>query len=175
MRSDNAAMTSETDDRRVVIEPADAHSTEVQGLLASYFAEVQAAFGYDDAHAPPAVPEHFTPPHGQFLVVRDHDGTATGCGAVRLLDPATAEIKRMWLHPSMRGRGAGWALLTALESAAVTLGASRGVLDTNATLTSALALYRAAGWVEVPPYNENGDATHWFAKDLIDDQVKIRG
>ena len=42
----------------------------------------------------------------------------------------------------------------------------RGVLDTNATLTSALALYRAAGWVEVPAYNDNDEATHWFAKDL---------
>jgi GNAT superfamily N-acetyltransferase len=159
-------MTAEADDRRVVIEPADAHSAEVRGLLASYFAEIQAAFGYDDAHAPPTVPEDFTPPQGQFLVVRDGAGTATGCGGVRLVDPATAEVKRMWLHPSMRGRGAGWALLTALEAAAVDLGASRGVLDTNVTLTSALALYRAAGWVEVPAYNDNDQATHWFAKDL---------
>jgi GNAT superfamily N-acetyltransferase len=159
-------MTSETDDRHLVIEPADPHSPEVTGLLASYFAEIHAAFGYVHEQAPPAPPEDFTPPRGQFLVVRDHDRTATGCGAVRLLDPATAEIKRMWLHPSMRGRGAGWALLTALESAAVDLGASRGVLDTNATLTTAIALYRAAGWVDVPPYNENGDATHWFGKEL---------
>ena len=59
------------------------------------------------------------------------------CGAVRLLDPATAEIKRMWLHQSIRGRGAGAALLAALEAAAVELGANRGVLDTHATLTSA--------------------------------------
>jgi GNAT superfamily N-acetyltransferase len=159
-------MTVDGDDRRIVIEAADPHSAEVEGLLASYFAEIHAAFGYDDDQAPPAPPEDFTPPRGQFLVVRSDDGTATGCGAVRLLDPATAEIKRMWLHPSMRGRGAGWALLTALESAAVDLGASHGMLDTNATLTTAIALYRAAGWVDVPPYNENGDATHWFAKEL---------
>jgi GNAT superfamily N-acetyltransferase len=149
-----------------LIEPADARSPEVAVLLASYFAEVQAAFGYDDAHAAPTVPEDFTPPHGRFLVVRDADGKATGCGGVRLIEPEIAEVKRMWLHPSMRGRGAGWALLNALEAEAVALGARRGVLDTNATLTSALALYRAAGWVEVPAYNDNGDATHWFAKDL---------
>lgn len=160
-------MTAETDGRQVTIEAADARSAEVQDLLASYFAEIQAAFGYDDAHAAPTVPEDFTPPQGQFLVVRNGDGTASGCGAMRLLDPATAEVKRMWLHPSLRGRGAGWALLTALEAAAVDLGAQRGVLDTNVTLTSALALYRAAGWEEVPPYNDNTEATHWFAKDLI--------
>jgi GNAT superfamily N-acetyltransferase len=66
----------------------------------------------------------------------------------------------------MRGRGAGRALLHALESAAVELGATTGVLDTNATLTSALALYRVNGWQEVPPYNDNPEATHWFRKQL---------
>jgi GNAT superfamily N-acetyltransferase len=153
-------------DDDVLIEPADPRSDVVAGLLASYFAEIQAAFGYDDAHAAPTAPEDFTPPHGCFLVVRDSDGEPAGCGAVRLIDADTAEVKRMWLHPSMRGRGAGWALLVALEAKARELGARRGVLDTNATLTSALALYRAAGWVEVAAYNENEEATHWFAKDL---------
>jgi GNAT superfamily N-acetyltransferase len=156
-------------DAALTIEPADAHSPEVEGLLASYLAEIHDAFGHDTSRAVPTTPEDFTPPNGRFLVVRDQQGTATGCGAVRLLDPTTAEVKRMWLHPSMRGRGAGRALLGALESAAVDLGARRGVLDTNATLASALALYRRAGWVEVPPYNANSEATHWFAKDLTDD------
>jgi ribosomal protein S18 acetylase RimI-like enzyme len=85
---------------------------------------------------------------------------------VRLLDADTAEVKRMWISPSMRGRGAGWALLEALEAAAVQLGATTGVLDTNVTLTSALALYRANGWEEVAPYNDNAEATHWFRKQL---------
>jgi GNAT superfamily N-acetyltransferase len=166
MTADTDDGRADTDEGRIIIEPADALSAEVEGLLTSYFREIYAAFGYDDDLAPPAPPDDFTPPHGQFLVVRDSEGIARGCGALRLLDPATAEVKRMWLDPSIRGRGAGWALLTAIESAAVELGASRGVLDTNATLTSALALYRAAGWVEVAPYNDNNDATHWFAKDL---------
>jgi GNAT superfamily N-acetyltransferase len=152
---------------QVVIEPADPQSSEAKRLLAAYFAEVQAAFGFNPDLDSPTPTEEFVPPDGCFLVVRDSDGAARGCGAVRLLDPDTAEIKRMWLHPAMRGRGAGWALLVALEAEAVALGASRGVLDTNGTLSSALALYRAAGWTEVPPYNENDNATHWFAKDLV--------
>jgi GNAT superfamily N-acetyltransferase len=153
-------------DGGITIEPADPETAEVEALLSSYFAEIQAAFGYDDAHGAPTEPENFTPPNGRFLIVRETGGTAVGCGGVRLLDPDTAEIKRMWLHPSMRGRGAGWALLNALEAEAIQLGARRGVLDTNVTLTSALALYRAAGWVEVEKYNDNDEATHWFAKDL---------
>jgi GNAT superfamily N-acetyltransferase len=150
----------------IVIEPADSLSKEAASLVASYLAEIKAAFGYSPQDDAPAEMEDFTAPQGRFFVVRDETGTATGCGAVRLLDPDTAEVKRMWLHPSMRGRGAGWKLLQTLENEAIRLGARRGVLDTNATLTSALALYRAAGWHEVPQYNENNQATHWFAKDL---------
>jgi GNAT superfamily N-acetyltransferase len=157
---------STPDDDDIGIEIADSASAEAASLLTSYLDEIKAAFGYSPRDDAPVEPEDFTPPNGRFYVVRDGDGTARGCGAVRLLDADTAEVKRMWLHPSIRGRGAGWSLLSTLERAAVELGASRAVLDTNATLTSALALYRAAGWVEVPPYNENSQATHWFAKDL---------
>lgn len=150
----------------IVIEPVDARSPQARELVASYLAEIQKTFGYDTTRAVPVTDEDFDPPNGTFLVVRDDRGIAVGCGAVRLVDAGTAEVKRMWVSPSMRGRGAGWALLEALEAAAVELGARIGVLDTNATLTSALALYRAAGWQEVPPYNDNAEATHWFRKDL---------
>lgn len=159
---------SSTDERPpVVIEPADPDSDEASLLLGEYMAEIVATFGYDDSHGGPVAASELAPPNGCLLIVRDDDGTAVGIGGVRLLDPATAEIKRMYLRSSMRGRGAGWALLNALETKAIELGASRGVLDTNATLTSALALYRAAGWHEVPKYNDNSEATHWFAKDLV--------
>jgi GNAT superfamily N-acetyltransferase len=157
---------STSDDDDLVIEPADSRSAEAASLLTSYLEEIKAAFGYSPLVDAPAEPEDFTPPGGKFFVVRDADRTPRGCGAVRLLDPKTAEVKRMWLHPSIRGRGAGWSLLSTLERAAVELGATRAVLDTNATLTSAVALYRAAGWVDVPAYNDNSQATHWFAKDL---------
>ncbi|HVT21785.1 MAG TPA: GNAT family N-acetyltransferase [Mycobacteriales bacterium] len=150
----------------ITIEPVDARSDEARELVASYLAEITKTFGYDTTRAVPVTDEDFDPPNGRFLVVRDECGVAAGCGAVRLLDADTAEVKRMWISPSMRGRGAGWALLEALEAAAVQLGATTGVLDTNVTLTSALALYRANGWEEVAPYNDNAEATHWFRKQL---------
>jgi GNAT superfamily N-acetyltransferase len=149
------------------IESADPHSAEVAELLATYFAEIAQTFGYDHAGAVATTPEDFEPPRGRFLIVRDDSGTPVGCGGVRLIDPDTAEVKRMWLHPETRGRGLGRALLAALEEAAVDLGASRGVLDTNSALVSALTLYRGAGWQEVPAYNDNLQATHWFAKSLL--------
>ena len=151
------------------IEPADASSDEAQALLADYFAHLARTFpdGFDpDAGSTTSDPGEMSPPRGVFLVVRDDDGTAIGCGGIKLLDAHRAEIKRMWLHPSTRGRGLGAVLLGALEDAARELGATEGVLDTNATLDAALALYRLHDWREVPAYNDNPYATHWFAKEL---------
>jgi GNAT superfamily N-acetyltransferase len=160
-------MNPHTEPDPVVIVAADAYSAEVETLLATYFAELARTFGYDPSLAVPTSPGDFTPPNGTFLVARDHAGSPVGCGAVRLLDPSTAEIKRMWLHPSIRGKGLGRLMLAALEATAVELGATRGVLDTNGTLTTAVAMYRRSGWVDVPPYNVNPEATHWFAKELV--------
>ena len=151
------------------IEPADAASDESRSLLAQYFAYLASTFpdGFDpDAGSTTSDPAEMSPPRGAFLVVREDDGAAVGCGGVKMLDADQAEIKRMWLHASTRGRGLGALLLEALEDAARGLGASKGVLDTNATLDAALALYRLHGWREVPAYNDNPYATHWFAKEL---------
>jgi GNAT superfamily N-acetyltransferase len=153
----------------VSIEPADPSSDESQGLLAEYFAELVRRFpdGFDpEAGSTTADPAELSPPRGVFLVVREDDGSAVGCGGVKLIDSGTAEIKRMWLHPSTRGRGLGALLLEALEDTARELGAGHGVLDTNATLEAALGMYRRHGWREVPAYNDNPYATHWFAKEL---------
>jgi GNAT superfamily N-acetyltransferase len=150
------------------IDRVPATSVEARVLVALYVAEIAATFptGFDPAASVSADPDELTPPHGAFLVVRGDDGNAIGCGGVKLLDPTTAEVKRMWLDPAARGQGAGRALLTALEDAARELGATRACLDTNALLESALALYRKAGWSEIQRYNDNAYATHWFEKSL---------
>jgi hypothetical protein len=41
-------------------------------------------------------------------------------------------------------------------------------LETNRTLTEAIALYGSAGYVEVPAFNDEPYAHHWFEKQLID-------
>jgi GNAT superfamily N-acetyltransferase len=104
-----------------------------------------------------------SPPHGQFLLVHSGD-KACGCGAIKRLAPGLGEIKRMWIAPELRGLGAGRRLLEALEGCAVALALHTLRLDTSAPLCEALALYRAAGYVEIAPYNDNPYATHWFEK-----------
>jgi GNAT superfamily N-acetyltransferase len=150
------------------IEAVPATSVEARVLVALYVDEIASTFpdGFDPTVSVSADPDEVTPPRGNFLVVRADDGNPIGCGAVKLLDPRTAEIKRMWLAPEARGQGLGRQLLDALEDAARELGATEGRLDTHESLGAALALYRNAGWRDVDPYNDNAYATHWFSKPL---------
>ena len=108
-------------------------------------------------------------PGGTFIVVRDggdEGGESLGCGGLRRLDDATAEIKRMWLHSSMRGLGLGRRLLERLETEARDLGYRSVALDTHATLGSAIAMYESAGYRRVDRYNDNPYAQLFFRKDL---------
>lgn len=91
--------------------------------------------------------------HGAFCVVED-DGTKIGCGAVRLIDADTAELKRMYVVPSRRGEGIARQLLAALEAEARALGARRLVLETGVHQEAALALYRKNGFRTIPLYGE---------------------
>ncbi|GHE53483.1 N-acetyltransferase [Streptomyces vinaceus] len=106
------------------------------------------------------------PPTGRFVVGR-LAGTPRACGGIRLLDPVTAELTRVYVDPRARGTGGGAALLTALEASARALGAERVRLDTRSDLVEARALYAREGYAEIPAYNAGPYAEHWFEKPLI--------
>ena len=145
----------------------DAETPLALELLGQYYAELDSRFpgGFDVGQTVAAPPDELRPPRGAFLVAR-LDGVAVACGAVRKLDEERAEIKRMWVSPTARGRGVARALLAELEDAARTLGSTFVRLDTAASLSEALGLYRSAGYVEIPAYNDNRYAAHWFEKRL---------
>jgi GNAT superfamily N-acetyltransferase len=91
---------------------------------------------------------------GVFLVAYS-SGKPLGCGAIRRLDGNTAEIKRMYVEPSARGRGVGRVVLRALEAEARRLeGVDRIVLETGERQLEALGLYRSAGFVRIPAFGE---------------------
>lgn len=141
-----------------------AGSPTTQRMLAGYFDELAERFGLQ-APVVRVDAEELAPPHGRLLIVFV-DGAPRGCGAVRTLEPGIGEIKRMWLHPAVRGHGLGRQLLDTLEKAARELGHREVRLDTSAYLNEAVTLYRTAGYREVESYNGNSDADHWFAKSL---------
>jgi putative acetyltransferase len=101
---------------------------------------------------------HFSTRHlddgrGIFLVARI-DGEPAGCGAFTLLDGQTAELKRMYVRPVLRGHGIAGAVLERLETKARALGVSRLVLETGIHQDSAIRLYERAGFRKVECWGE---------------------
>ena len=106
------------------------------------------------------------PPHGRLLVGR-YDGEPAGSAGVRLLEPGTAELTRVFVVPGRRGTGGAALLVAAAEDAARALGARRIVLDTRSDLFEARALYARLGYAETAPHNDDVYAEHWFRKELV--------
>ncbi|MDJ0376666.1 GNAT family N-acetyltransferase [Cryobacterium sp. PH31-L1] len=163
-------------------------------LLTEYFRSPELAFRQPQGTYHPTYPvvEQFVPPQGVFLVVlgdtarddSDSDdadiddeakihssGAYVGCGGIRRLDnaenePVRFEVKHLWIQPTTRGRGWGRLLLAELERRAAELGGTEVVLDTNVSLATAGALYQSTGYENIPSYNDNPNATHWYSKRL---------
>jgi DNA-binding MarR family transcriptional regulator/GNAT superfamily N-acetyltransferase len=142
-------------------------SPDVEYCLSRYFAELAERFdiGFDPAKslAPPL--EEFAPPDGTFLVMRLH-GQPIGCGGFKRDLPDTAYLKRMWVARDARGLGLGRRMVHALEDRARALGYSKIRLETQESLIEAQQLYRSSGYREVPPFNTEPYAHHWFEKSL---------
>jgi DNA-binding MarR family transcriptional regulator/GNAT superfamily N-acetyltransferase len=147
-----------------VVDPTD---RDARRCIRAYFAELdrRSDSGFDPAAGISAEPDELVPPAGRFLIAYLR-GEPVGCGAVKHHPGAPSEIKRMWVAESARGLGVGRRLLNELERWAIRSGASTARLETNRALVEAIALYRSAGYVEVPPFNDEPFAHHWFEKQL---------
>lgn len=149
----------------VTIDAAAADGPEARWCLEAYFRELAERFeaGFDPARSISADASELTPPAGTFVIAR-LDERAVGCGGLKVKREAIGEIKRMWVAGSVRGLGVGRRLLEALEARARQLGLRVLRLETNRALVEAQALYRASGYREVAPFNEEPYAHHWFEK-----------
>jgi GNAT superfamily N-acetyltransferase len=164
MRDDSSVSRAPSVDVDVRRERAD--DPAGQALLEGFDDEMRTRYGgFDKAITPSATPEQMAPPEGAFLVLYA-SGEAVACGGVKRLAVDTGEVKRMFVAADARGRGHGRVLLEALEDAARALGYARMRLDTGSRQPEGLALYRSAGYTEIPRYNDNAYAGHWFEKDL---------
>ena len=104
---------------------------------------------------------------GIFLVCID-DNEPIGCLGFRPLNRETGELKRMYVRPAFRGRGAAEAMLFEMEKEAAFRGFRRIVLETGNQQHTAIDLYQANGYAAIPPYNQasDGPASVCFCKTL---------
>jgi GNAT superfamily N-acetyltransferase len=134
--------------------------------------EVQAEYGRrygGDGDVSPMDPAQFAPPRGLFLLA-SLDGEAVGMGGWRWGGPAEgdAEIKRMYVREGHRRAGVARAILVELERTAQGAGVRRMVLETGNAQPEAIAMYRAAGFVDIAAfghYASSPDAVH-LGKEL---------
>jgi len=145
----------------------DPRDPDARRCLRAYVEELSGRFdsGFDPALSISAADHEMTPPAGLFLVAMLH-GEPAGCGALKFHPGAPAEIKRMWVAPAVRGLGLGRRLLAELEAHAAAHGVRVLRLETNQTLTEAISLYQTAGYREVPAFNDEPYAHHWFEKAI---------
>jgi GNAT superfamily N-acetyltransferase len=142
-------------------------SPAAQPLLRAFEREVAALYPqWTPAVGTSARPHELEPPTGGFFVAYT-DAEAVACGGFKRLDDRIAEVKRMYTARDMRGRGLGAKVLASVESEATAAGYELLRLDTGARQPHAIALYRSAGYYEIPDYNGNPPASYWFEKLLV--------
>jgi DNA-binding MarR family transcriptional regulator/GNAT superfamily N-acetyltransferase len=145
-----------------VVSPRSKHA---RWCLEQYYRELATRFssGFEPSKSISADPRELTPPAGYFLVAT-LEGKPVGCGALKVTSRDCGEIKRMWVARAARGRGIGRRILSTLEQQARDAGLDILQLETNETLREARSLYRGAGYREVPAFNDEPYAHHWFEK-----------
>jgi DNA-binding MarR family transcriptional regulator/GNAT superfamily N-acetyltransferase len=149
----------------VALEPPG--GTTARWCLDAYFRELAERFemGFDPTLSNSATEQEMTPPAGYFFVAW-LDERPVGCGALKLGERGIGEVKRMWTAAEARGVGIGRRVLRTIEAKARDAGVKRLRLETNQTLREAQALYRQEGYREVPRFNNEPYAHHWFEKRL---------
>lgn len=150
----------------ITIAPIDRADPIVRELYEVFVREADGPLGIDlEAEFAGGPPTDLAPPDGVLLIARA-DGEPAGLGGIRHLDTEVAEVKSMFVSRSRRGLGIGRRLLGELEDIARRRGCRAARLDTSDYLTAAIALYRSAGYREVPAYNQNPKANLWFEREL---------
>jgi putative acetyltransferase len=152
--------------RRAVIRAVDPQGEVALSLLREAAIDVRPLYA---AKAGPPWPKNSALGPRDVYVVAFLDGVAVGCGSIRQLDGATAEIQRMYVHRDHRRRRIGQAVLAHLEDEARRLGYSRLRLETGDRQAAAMAFYEASGYRRIGAFGKYAnDPTSVCYERLID-------
>ena len=155
-----------------VVEQVAFTDARVQALVAEvqdYYVQIYG--GPDDS---PVDPAEFDEPDGRFcLGLVDDSPVAMGGWRLRpdleaAIGGRCAEVKRMFVSPSVRRRGLARRLLAALEDSARTAGVEVLALETGTMQPDAIALYEAQGYQPTIRFGHYADSelSRYFAKRL---------
>ena len=125
---------------------------DVSLLFREYAASLEIELDYQNfAEELAGLPGKYAKPYGSLYLAYVDDIPA-GCIAMRQLDEARAEMKRLYVRPAYRGLQLGLLLAQRVIRDAELIGCRSLVLDTLSTMNQAKALYRRLGFVEIEPY-----------------------
>ena len=88
------------------------------------------------------------------VLVAYENQMAVGCGAIKIYNPSTVEIKRMFVLPDWRGKGIATKVLLHLEAWAAELEFTRCILETGKRQPDAIALYEKNGYTKISNYGQ---------------------
>lgn len=100
------------------------------------------------------LPYHYAEPQGTILLA-EINNQPVGVIALKPLEGACCEMKRLYVKNEFRGLKIGEKLVDELLLLAKTKGYSTMKLDTLKRLSAAIELYRKKGFIETQPYNFN--------------------
>lgn len=128
----------------ITVKPADPLSKEARALIAALDAGLSGH--YDAENNFPLLPEELVSDDIDFFMAETDAGEKVGTIALRRY-PDYAEIKRMFVSPSARGKGVARRLLKTAHERARAKGYGIVRLETGTLQHAAIALYESAGYV----------------------------
>jgi putative acetyltransferase len=96
----------------------------------------------------------FTPDDDSAYLVAAIGGRAVACAGWRPFGDGVAELRRMYVRPSFRGRGIARQLIVWVEEEALAAGLPIIRLDADPLLEAAIGLYLSSGYRPIPAYGE---------------------
>ena len=140
----------------LVIEEVDPQGPEAMSLLREAALETRSL--YPELTAPGA-PMPTNPPLQERAAyfVAFLAGTPVGCGALRPLNGATAEVRRMYVLQPYRRSGVARALLAHLQRTALALHYTVLRVETGNRQLAAMALYESFGFQRIAPFGEHAN------------------
>ena len=135
-------MTNPADIPLLIIVPDDPIGETARKLIQDHCAELSMRYGVPPS---PFSPSEAAMERTIFLVAR-LGGQSVGCGAIRRIDDATAEVKRMYVAPPGRRKGIARSILVELERHAIDFRYRVMRLETGVLQPEAQRLYESCGY-----------------------------